>query len=194
MSKVEEIKIMTLGNSSVGKTSFILKLTDNTFIENYLSTLGVDFKQKEIKLKSGKNVRLRIFDTAGQERFKTPSLTFVKKTDGIILIYDISNYESFKATNGWMEGIKENGKEDLPIILVGNKCDLSDDNRQVSLKEGEDKAQEFQIPFFETSCKDGININEVFEKLCEDILERGNRKIDNEVKILNKKEKKKKCC
>ena len=194
MSKVEEIKIMTLGNSSVGKTSFILKLTNNTFIENYLSTLGVDFKQKEIKLKSGKNVRLRIFDTAGEERFKTPSLTFVKKTDGIILIYDISNYESFKATNGWMEGIKENGKEDLPIILVGNKCDLSDDNRQVSLKEGEDKANEFQIPFFETSCKDGININEVFEKLCEDILERGNRKIDNEVKILNKKEKKKKCC
>ena len=121
-------------------------------------------------------------------------MTFIKKTDGIILIYDISNYDSFKATNGWMESIKDNGKKDLPIILVGNKCDLSDEERQVSLKEGEDKANEFQIPFFETSCKNGININEAVEKLVEDILEKGNINVDKEVKTLNKNKEKKKCC
>ena len=194
MSKIEEVKIMTLGNSLVGKSSFILKYIDDIFNDNYLSTLGVDFKQKEIKLKNGKKVRLRIFDTAGQERFKSASLTFIKKTDGIILIYDISNYDSFKATNGWMESIKDNGKKDLPIILVGNKCDLSDEERQVSLKEGEDKANEFQIPFFETSCKNGININEAVEKFVEDILEKGNINVDKEVKTLNKNKEKKKCC
>ena len=194
MSKIEEVKIMTLGNSSVGKSCFILRYINELFNDKYLSTLGVDFKQKEIKLKNGKKVRLRIFDTAGQERFKSASLTFIKKTDGIILIYDISNYDSFKATNGWMESIKDNGKKDLPIILVGNKCDLSDEERQVSLKEGEDKANEFQIPFFETSCKNGININEAVEKLVEDILEKGNGNIDKEVKILNKDKEKKKCC
>ena len=194
MSKIEEVKIMTLGNSLVGKSSFILKYIDDIFNDNYLSTLGVDFKQKEIKLKNGKKVRLRIFDTAGQERFKSASLTFIKKTDGIILIYDISNYDSFKATNGWMESIKDNGKKDLPIILVGNKCDLSDEERQVSLKEGEDKANEFQITFFETSCKNGININEAVEKLVEDILEKGNINVDKEVKTLNKNKEKKKCC
>ena len=194
MSKIEEVKIMTLGNSLVGKSSFILKYIDDIFNDNYLSTLGVDFKQKEIKLKNGKKVRLRIFDTAGQEKFKSASLTFIKKTDGIILIYDISNYDSFKATNGWMESIKDNGKKDLPIILVGNKCDLSDEERQVSLKEGEDKANEFQIPFFETSCKNGININEAVEKLVEDILEKGNINVDKEVKTLNKNKEKKKCC
>ena len=137
---------------------------------------------------------MRIFDTAGQERYKTTSSGFIKKTEGIILIYDISNYESFKATNEWMESIRENGQKDLPVILVGNRCDLSDEDRQVSLKEGKDKAIEFQIPFFETSCKDMININEVIEKLVEDIIERGNRNIDKEVKILNKKNEKKKCC
>ena len=194
MSKIEEVKIMTLGNSSVGKSCFILRYINEFFNDKYLSTLGVDFKQKEIKLKNGKKVRLRIFDTAGQERFKSASLTFIKKTDGIILIYDISNYDSFKATNGWMESIKDNGKKDLPIILVGNKCDLPDEERQVSLKEGEDKANEFQIPFFETSCKNGININEAVEKLVEDILEKGNINVDKEVKTLNKNKEKKKCC
>ena len=194
MSEIKDIKIMTLGNASVGKTSFVLRYTNEIFSENYLSTLGVDFKQKEIKLKNGQNIRLRIFDTAGQERFKTTSSDFIKKTEGIILIYDISNSDSFKATNDWMESIRENGQKDLPVILVGNKCDLSDEVRQVSLKEGKDKAIEFQIPFFETSCREGINVNEVIEKLVEDIIERGNRNINKEVKILNKKNEKKKCC
>ena len=194
MKKILEIKIITLGNYSVGKSSFISKYVDNYFTFNYISTLGVDFKQKEIKLKNGKNAILRIFDTAGQERFRAGSVNYIKHANGVILIYDIGNVKSFKSLNDWMETISEIGTEKLQVILVGNKCDISDKERKVSIKEGQDKADEFKIPFFETSCKDGININEVFEKLCEDILERGNRKIDNEVKILNKKEKKKKCC
>ena len=194
MTKIEDIKIITLGNSAVGKSSFILKYTDNSFSQEYLSTLGVDYKHKKIKLKNGKDVRLRIFDTAGQERFKSVSFSFIKKADGVILIYDISDLDSFKAVDNWIKSIRETGKEKLPIILVGNKCDLSDNERKISLVEGQDKADEFQIPFYETSCKDGINIKEVFEKLVDDIIEKGNKNIMGEFKILNKGKKKEKCC
>ena len=194
MTKFEDIKLITLGNSTVGKSSFMIKYIDNSFTFNYTTTLGVDFKQKKIKLKNGKDVRLRIFDTAGQERFKSVSLSFIKKADGVILIYDISDLDSFEAVDNWIKSIKEIGKEKLPIVLVGNKCDLSDDERKISLKEGQDKANEFQIPFYETSCKDGINIKEVFEKLVDDIIEKGNKNIRGEFKILNKGKKKEKCC
>ena len=94
MKKILEIKIITLGNYSVGKTSFIYKYIDDIFTYNYISTLGVDFKQKEIKLKNGKNAILRIFDTAGQERFRAGSVNYIKHADGVILIYDLGNINS----------------------------------------------------------------------------------------------------
>ena len=194
MAKIEDIKVITLGNSSVGKTSFLMKYIDNSFTLTYTTTLGIDFKQKKIKLKDGRDVRLRIFDTAGQERFKAVSVSFIKKADGVILIYDISDLESFEAVENWIKSIREIGKDKLPIILVGNKCDLSDDKRMISLKEGQDKASEFNIPFCETSCKEGINIKEVFEKLIDDIIEKGSKNINREYKILNKGKKKEKCC
>ena len=194
MAKIEDIKVITLGNSSVGKTSFLMKYIDNSFTLTYTTTLGVDFKQKKIKLKDGRDVRLRIFDTAGQERFKAVSVSFIKKADGVILIYDIGDLESFEAVENWIKSIREIGKDKWPIILVGNKCDLSDDKRRVSLKEGQDKASEFNIPFYETRCKEGINIKEVFEKLIDDIIEKGSKNINREYKILNKGKKKEKCC
>ena len=194
MAKIEDIKVITLGNSAVGKSSFILKYIDNSFTLYYTATLGIDFKQKKIKLKDGRDVRLRIFDTAGQERYKSVSASFIKKADGVILIYDIGDLESFEAVENWIKSIREIGKDKLPIILVGNKCDLSDDKRMISLKEGQDKADEFNIPFYETSCKEGINIKEVFEKLVDDIMEKGSKNINREYKILNKGKKKEKCC
>ena len=197
MAKIEDIKVITLGNSEVGKSSFIIKYIDNSFTLYYTATLGIDFKQKKIKLKDGRDVRLRIFDTAGQERYKSVSASFIKKADGVILIYDIGDLESFEAVENWIKSIREIGKDKLPIVLVGNKCDLSDDKRQVSLKEGQDKADEFNIPFYETSCKEGINIKEVFEKLIDDIIEKGSKNLMGEFKILNKGKKgkkKEKCC
>ena len=194
MAKIEDIKVITLGNSEVGKSSFIIKYIDNSFTLYYTATLGIDFKQKKIKLKDGRDIRLRIFDTAGQERYKSVSASFIKKADGVILIYDIGEKDSFEAVDNWIKSIREIGKDKLPIILVGNKCDLSDDKRMISLKEGQDKADEFNIPFYETSCKEGINIKEVFEKLVDDIMEKGSKNINREYKILNKGKKKEKCC
>ena len=173
-----ELKILTLGDTSVGKSSFIVKFIENTFSYDYLATMGLDFKQKEIKLKSGEKILLRIFDTAGQERFKSISLNFIKKANGIVLLYDISKRESFESVNKWIKSINDVAEEKISIVLVGNKCDLEED-RKVTKEEGKKKAEEFQIPFYESSCKDGINIYEVFERLSEEILKKGKIKASN---------------
>ena len=194
MSTINEIKLIVLGNTSVGKSSFILKYIEDKFVLNYIATLGMDFKQKKLKLKNGQEVRLRIYDTAGQERFKSVAVSFIKKAEGVILIYDIGNKATFESLEEWIKNIKESGKENLPIILVGNKCDLPPEKRQVELIEGKDKAEEFNLPFFETSCKEGINIKEVFEKIVEDITGKSNLSSGGEFKILNKSKSKRKCC
>ena len=194
MSTINEIKLIVLGNTSVGKSSFILKYIEDKFVLNYMATLGMDFKQKKLKLKNGQEVRLRIYDTAGQERFKSVAVSFIKKAEGAILIYDIGNKATFESLEEWIKNIKESGKENLPIILVGNKCDLPPEKRQVELIEGKDKAEEFNLPFFETSCKEGINIKEVFEKIVEDITGKNNLSSGGEFKILNKSKSKGKCC
>ena len=194
MSTTNEVKLIVLGNTSVGKSSFILKYIEDKFVLNYIATLGIDFKQKKLKLKNGQEVRLRIYDTAGQERFKSVAVSFIKKAEGVILIYDIGNKATFESLEEWIKNIKESGKENLPIILVGNKCDLPPEKRQVELIEGKDKAEEFNLPFFETSCKEGINIKEVFEKIVEDITGKNNLSSGGEFKILNKSKSKGKCC
>ena len=189
--KFEELKLLTLGDSSVGKSSFIVKYIDDKFTYSYIATLGLDFKQKKIQLKSGENVRLRIFDTAGQERFKSISINFIKKANGILLLYDITNKFSFQSVNRWMESIKEAAGEKISVILIGNKCDLEKE-REVSKEEGKEKAKQFNLPFYETSCKEGININEVFETLAEDILSKTSHNIgSNGEKITKEKASKK---
>ena len=197
--KFEELKLLTLGDSSVGKSSFIVKYIDDKFTYSYIATLGLDFKQKKIQLKSGENVRLRIFDTAGQERFKSISINFIKKANGILLLYDITNKFSFQSVNRWMESIKEAAGEKISVILIGNKCDLEKE-REVSKEEGEEKAKQFNLPFYETSCKEGININEVFETLAEDILSKTSHNIGSngekitKEKASKKNDKNKGCC
>ena len=197
--KFEELRLLTLGDSSVGKSSFIVKYIDDKFSYSYIATLGLDFKQKKIQLKSGENVRLRIFDTAGQERFKSISINFIKKANGILLLYDITNKYSFQSVNNWMESIKEAAGEKISVFLIGNKCDLEKE-REVSKEEGEEKAKQYNLPFFETSCKEGINITQVFEKLAEEILSKTSSNIGNKgekitkEKASKKNEKSKGCC
>ena len=193
MSEIGEIKLIIIGNSAVGKTSFIIKYTENKFTPEHISTLGVDIKLKEIKLKNGKHFHLKIFDTAGEERYKSVSVNFIKKADGIILMYDITDKSSFEAISNWIGTIKDNTSDNLSKILVGNKCDLSDNLRKVNKEEGQNKANEYKIPFFETSCKDGINVNEVFEKIIEDIERKKKYQTAPRNKIVDKT-KKDKCC
>ena len=162
-------KVLILGDSAVGKTCVITRYTDNRFEKNYLSTTGIDYKLKNIKLDDGKNVKLQIWDTLGQERYRSLTKNYYKSAQGIILIYDITNRETFENVRNWIKSINAEADERVVIILVGNKCDF-EENRQVSKEEGEQLAQELNLPFFECSAKENKNIIETFNGLTEKLI------------------------
>ena len=170
INELEKFNVMTLGNSAVGKTSYILRYTEKTFEEVYLTTLGIDFKTKIIKLPNNQKYRIDYYDTAGQERYKSISLNAIKNTQGVILMYDITNKKSFDAITKWMKDIIEAKGQDFPIVLLGNKCDMEQE-RQVTKDEGEKLAQKYNLSFFETSNKTGKNIEEAGLELINKILD-----------------------
>ena len=129
MKKIFEAHIITLGDSKVGKSSLIIRYMENTFIETYISTLGIDSRQKNIKLSNGEEIRVKITDSAGEERFRALSANYIKKANGILLVYDITNKDSFENINIWAQEIKDKSKsiDERPIVLIGNKSDLEKD-------------------------------------------------------------------
>ena len=165
MSKKESLyKILILGDSTVGKTCFLTRYADNTFQENQMATLGVDYKLKNIKMEDGNTVKLQIWDTAGQDRFHSLTRNYFKGAHGIILLYDITTQSSFDNVSKWIKQIKEDASEKVVIILVGNKIDL-EHKRAIPTEEGEKIAEEFGLIFFFCSAKTGKNINEAFNEL-----------------------------
>ena len=165
MSKKESLyKILILGDSTVGKTCFLTRYADNTFQENQMATLGVDYKLKNIKMEDGNIVKLQIWDTAGQDRFHSLTRNYFKGAHGIILLYDITTQSSFDNVSKWIKQIKEDASEKVVIILVGNKIDL-EHKRAIPTEEGEKIAEDFGLIFFECSAKTGKNINEAFNEL-----------------------------
>ena len=154
----ETIKIIILGDSKVGKTSFIIRFTKNKFDETYLATIGVDYKDRIINIEN-KLYKLMFYDTAGEERYKSIPKNHIKNVQGIILMYDITNKLSFESINDWISDVKEIQGENFPMILVGNKIDLNE-SREVTEEMGYELAEKNQIEFFETSNKDGTNIQD----------------------------------
>ena len=169
----ETINIMTLGNSSVGKTSFIIKYIEDTFQEVYLATVGIDFKIKNIIIKD-KHYKLYFYDTTGQEKYKSLSFNIIKNAHGILLMYDVTNESSFESIPEWIRNIKELKGDNFPMILLGNKIDIIN-KRKISKEKGEDLAEENKIDFFETSNKEGINIEEAGLAIVNKILEKRQR-------------------
>ena len=162
------IKIMILGNTSVGKTSFIIKYTENTFQEVYLSTIGIDYKIKKLTYNEQK-YNLYIYDTTGEERFRSLSFNLIKFTEGVILMYDITNKSSFKSIPEWIESAQEHKGENYPIIIIGNKIDL-EEKRKITTEEGENLAKKYGLDFFEISNKEDINIKEAIFTLFKKVL------------------------
>ena len=192
-----DAKIITLGDSKVGKSSLIIKFIDNKFSSNYLSTVGFDLKHKSIKLQNGEDIKLVIHDTAGEERFKSLSTNYIKKANGVLLVYDITLKESFINITNWMNDIVEEAGNKVPIVLVGNKSDLKKE-RIVSKEEGKKMAKQYNLQFFETSAKDGTNVEKCFLEIAQQIIEKkSQRKMsisNNKLLKKQKNDKNKKCC
>mmetsp|Transcript_18964 Transcript_18964/g.21787 ORF Transcript_18964/g.21787 Transcript_18964/m.21787 type:complete len:123 (-) Transcript_18964:275-643(-) len=113
-------KILLIGNSGVGKSSLLLRFADDTFTDNFMPTIGVDFKIRTLEV-DGKTIKLQIWDTAGQERFKTITSSYYKGAHGIIVVYDITDKESFKNIDTWMNEVEKHASDNVSRILCGNK-------------------------------------------------------------------------
>ena len=159
-------KLLLLGDSTVGKTCFLIKYTDQSFQDIHMATIGLDYRVKTMKLKNNKEVKIQIWDTAGQDRFRSITKNYYKGSHGIILIYDITNRRTFENVQKWISQIREETSQNVVIYLIGNKIDMKEE-RKVSTEEGKKLADELGLPFMETSAKEGINVNEVFDDIVE---------------------------
>ena len=186
-------KILLLGDSSVGKTCFLMRYTDNTFQEIHMSTIGLDYKLKNVQLDDGKMVKIQIWDTAGQDRFRSITKNYYKGAHGIILIYDVTSRKTFDNVKNWVAQIKEEVTDKVSIILVGNKID-DVDGRKVQTEEGQKMAKECGLSFFETSAKSGQNIDSTFNELVKKTVEAYSKVDEKGTKLSSKKSKKKGCC
>ena len=187
-------KILMLGDSEVGKSCFLMRYSDNVFVENYITTIGLDYKLKTIKLDSGKIIKVQLWDTAGQDKYRTIAKNYYKGSHGILLLYDTTKMSSFENIREWIQDIRQEVCPKSIIFLIGNKIDLTE-QRKIAKEQGEELAEEFKIPFFEASAKSGENVDEVFKALYEKIIEAyGDLEKEKGTKLNKKKQNKGKCC
>mmetsp|Transcript_26681 Transcript_26681/g.48061 ORF Transcript_26681/g.48061 Transcript_26681/m.48061 type:complete len:199 (-) Transcript_26681:1100-1696(-) len=153
------VKLLIIGDSCVGKTSILLRFADDNFSTSHLATVGIDIKNKTFEL-DGENIRLQVWDSAGQERFHSIAASFYKGAMGILLVYDCTNEESFRNIGKWLHSIQTHGQDGVQKVLLGNKCDLP--NKVIPTHAGEQVAKEHGLKLFETSAKTNINVHEAF--------------------------------
>lgn len=199
-------KLLLIGNSSVGKSCILLRFSDNIFNDNFLPTIGVDFKIRTFDLQS-KTIKMQIWDTAGQERFKTITSSYYRGAHGVILVYDITDRQSFNDLENWQTETEKHASEDIVKMLIGNKNDL-ESSRVVTFNEGKSYAMANGMEFIETSAKGNINIEEAFFMIARKIKEKvqkfeekhsgelyKKKKLNNTTKITTEDEEtKKNCC
>ena len=194
-------KILLLGNSDVGKSSLILRYVDQVWSDTFVPTIGVDFKVKTLELQN-KQIKMQIWDTAGQERFRNVISSYFRGAHGILLIYDVTNRDSFKNLESWLIEIEQNSSENVLKVLIGNKNDLVDD-KEIKTEEGQAFANRNGMQFIETSAKENTNVTEAFECLAKLMMEFNSEKkaptTKNDKKALSASagkdlKTKKKCC
>ncbi|RID49151.1 hypothetical protein BRARA_I05611 [Brassica rapa] len=162
-------KLLLIGDSGVGKSCLLLRFSDDSYVESYISTIGVDFKIRTVE-QDGKTIKLQIWDTAGQERFRTITSSYYRGAHGIIIVYDVTDQESFNNVKQWLSEIDRYASDNVNKLLVGNKCDLAE-NRAVPYETAKAFADEIGIPFMETSAKDATNVEQAFMAMSASIKE-----------------------
>ena len=163
-------KLLLIGDSGVGKSCLLLRFADDTYTQSYISTIGVDFKIRTVELE-GKTIKLQIWDTAGQERFRTITSSYYRGAHGIIVVYDVTDQESFNNVKQWLNEIDRYANESVNKLLVGNKSDLTE-KKVVDYQTAKAFADELGIPFLETSAKNATNVEQAFMTMAAEIKNR----------------------
>ena len=161
------LKYIIIGDAAVGKSNILLRFAQNDFKSEYQLTIGVEFGAKNLDI-NNKKIRLQIWDTAGQENYRSITRAYYKNSVCAILVYDITNRESFEHISNWIEDCLAQSPKTVYMVLVGNKSDLNS-NRKVSFEEGQEMARNNNLVFFETSAKTGENIDKIFEETAKEI-------------------------
>jgi len=166
-------KLLLIGDSGVGKSCLLLRFADDTYTETYISTIGVDFKIRTVEM-GGKVIKLQIWDTAGQERFRTITSSYYRGAHGIIVVYDVTDMETFSQVSKWLQEIERFAGADVMKMIVGNKCDLQS-KKVVEFRDAKEFADTHGIPFFETSAKANQHVEQAFLDLTKAIKENINQ-------------------
>jgi small GTP-binding protein len=192
---LETISLIMIVDNSVGKTTLMKKFITGKYCDSFAPTLGVELYKKEIEI-NNKQYLIRIWDTCGQERFRSLSKSYFRNSDGIMLLFDLNSTKSFDNLSSWFNSIKDCGCEDIPMIIVGTKCDLDSSEREVDEEKGNKFAQSLGYKFSETSAKLNININEAFDTLLDEVLLNYKPNLRESVKLskAQTKKEKKNCC
>ncbi|KAJ4924684.1 hypothetical protein JOQ06_003636 [Pogonophryne albipinna] len=185
-------KVVLVGNSSVGKTSLLRSFCEGRFPPSTTATVGVDYSVKTLTL-DNMQVAMQLWDTAGQERYRSITKQFFRKADGVVVMFDVTVQESFKAVKPWLTNVQEAAEEGIPILLLGNKMDM-DAEREVSFKEAEQLAFENKVMFFEVSAYTSKNVTESLTHLARVLMEQEDRVRDTTVVLSAQPVKKKACC
>ena len=190
------LKLLIVGGSGVGKTNFLNMFLNNKFNQNYFSSTGIDLQNKIMNIKN-KKVRIQIWDTAGQEKYKSITKNLFLKVMGALVLYDITNEESFTKLKEWVELIKEECGRHIKILIIGNKSDL-ESQRAIDKEDAMKYANEEKVQYIECSSKTGENVEKAIIVLSEKILESTEISMDSSLMLdstlLSYNIKKRKCC
>ena len=195
ITSIKSYKVLLLGNSYVGKTCILLRFSEDSFNENYELTIGLNYRIKTLNIDNNP-IKMQIWDTSGEEKFKAIARNFYRGAHGVLLVYDICEKNSFLDVRDWIEQIVENTDNDnIVMILCGNKSDKKKE-RKITKEEGENLAKNYGIPFFECSAKNNTNINEMFNTMAQNIYSKVGNRYSIAVKLNSNTFKKKmgKCC
>ena len=180
--EIFEYKIILVGDPGVGKTSIMTKFVSNEFQNTYLSTIGVEFKSKEIHINNNTCARLKIWDTCGQEKFRAITRQYFKNSEGVFVVFDLTNKETTKKLDIWMKDIKDNIDNDYFIFLIGNKSDVKDRDLTIA-EEAKQFAINKKINYYEVSAKTGSGIYNIFEKMASKLINK--KKIEKSKEEIN---------
>jgi len=166
------LKFIIIGDTSVGKSSLLVRLTEDRFLVDATPTIGIEFGSHLVRLDSGECLKLQVWDTAGSEQFRSITRSYFKGAAGCLLVYDVTSHQSFESLPIWLDEIRDQAEENVTIALVGNMADRAPEHRAVSAEEAQEFAQKNNLLFYETSAKSGDHVVEVFDVMARVIFER----------------------